>query len=95
MGLDVPDDKYISRVTVRLDASEESQISVLFSFDGGNWEKVGSKHTGKRWQRIDLPIPPQRYDTIRLRLQGKGSITLRSIAFTMAKSVGNITQKTR
>lgn len=95
MGLDVPDDKYISRVTVRLDASEESQISVLFSFDGGNWEKVVSKHTGKRWQRIDLPIPPQRYDTIRLRLQGKGSITLRSIAFTMAKSVGNITQKTR
>lgn len=95
MGLDVPDDKYISRVTIRLDASEESQINVSVSFDGEDWQKMAEKHTSEKRQRIDLPVIPHRYDTMRIRLNGKGAVTLRSIAFTMSKAGGNISQKTK
>lgn len=92
MGLDNPDDKYISRVTLRLDAEAESQITVWASYDGGSWEEVGMRHTADRWQRINLPFVPRRHDTMRLKLSGKGRITLRSVAYTFAKSNGNMVQ---
>ena len=45
IGLDNPDDKYVSRVTVRLDAQEKSQIAVLASYDAGPWVEIGAKYT--------------------------------------------------
>lgn len=93
IGLDNPDDKYVSRVTVRLDAQEKSQIAVLASYDGGPWVEIGAKYTGDKWQRINLPFVPVRHDTMRLRVRGNGQIALRSVAFTMAKSSGGMAQK--
>ena len=94
MGLDTPDDKYISRVTVRLDAAAESVATISASYDGGGWERVAVKHTGEKWQQVDLPITPRRHDLMRLRIQGKGQITLRSIGYTFARAVGSRVQNT-
>ena len=41
----------------------------------------------------DLPIVPRRHGTLRLRLRGKGQITLRSIARTFATAKGNLTEQ--
>ena len=48
----------------------------------------------KEWQdkrrSFDLPFVPRRHGTLRLRLKGRGQITLRSIAKTMAAAKGGI-----
>lgn len=92
MGLDTPDDKTVQRVTIRLDAEAESKVTVSASYDGGPWENVGMRHTKEKWQRIDLPFVPHRHDTMRLRLQGTGRITLRSVAYTFGRTSGNMVQ---
>lgn len=39
----------------------------------------------------DMPFVPRRHGTLRLRLKGRGQITLRSIAKTVAAAKGGIT----
>ena len=55
---------------------------------------------GKRWRSLaaqdvrrsyDMPFVPRRHGTLRLRLKGRGQITLRSIAKTVAAAKGGIT----
>ncbi len=41
----------------------------------------------------DLPLVPRRHSTLRLRLRGKGQITLRSIAKNMAAAKGGIVEE--
>ena len=45
IGLGDPDDKYCSRVTVRLDAMERTVVTLWASFDGGEWEEKGRVDT--------------------------------------------------
>lgn len=59
IGLSVPDDKYISRVTVRLDALAHTVVTVAASYDGGAFETLGTCAAGKDHQRINLPFVPR------------------------------------
>jgi hypothetical protein len=95
IGLDNPDDKYISRITLRMDAGEKSTVRVYASCDGESWEQIDEKEANAKWERLDLPFVPQRHDTLRLRIRGTGQVTLRSIAFTFASSRGKIVQGTK
>ena len=88
IGLTVPDDKYISRVTVRLDALAPSVVTLEVRYDGGSWEALRTCRAEKSRTRIDLPFEPRRHDLMQLRLKGTGQIALRSLAFTMAASTG-------
>lgn len=88
IGLTVPDDKYISRVTVRLDALAPSVVTLEVRYDGGSWETLRTCRAEKSRTRIDLPFEPRRHDLMQLRLKGTGQIALRSMAFTMAASTG-------
>ena len=45
IGLGSPDDKYCSRVTVRLDAMERTVVTLWASFDGGEWQEMGRVDT--------------------------------------------------
>ncbi len=94
IGLDTPDDKYISRVTLRLDAEQTSRVKVAASYDGGRWEELGGAKAAERRLRLDLPLAPRRYDTLRLRISGRGRVVLRSVAFTQAAARGNMIQNT-
>ena len=88
IGLGDPDDKYCSRVTVRLDAMERTVVTLWASFDGGEWQEVGRVDTAGKRVRVNLPFVPTRHDTMRLRLTGKGQIAVRSIAMTLSNSEG-------
>ena len=88
IGLGDPDDKYCSRVTVRLDAMERTVVTLWASFDGGEWQEVGRVDTAGKRVRVNLPFVPTRHDTMRLRLTGKGQIAVRSIAMTLSSSEG-------
>ena len=84
IGTDDPDEQYLSRLTLRLDAERNSKIEVAVSYDGGPWEKITTLYAAKQRQSFDLPFVPRRCGTLRLHLQGTGQITLRSIAKTLA-----------
>ena len=89
IGLNTPADKYISRVTLRVDAMAYSVVKLQASYDGGAWTDLGEAAVLNKWTRVNLPFVPTRHDTMRLRLTGTGQIAVRSIAFTMAESRGN------
>ena len=90
IGLDGAEDRYLSRLTLRLDAECSSTVEVAASYDGGPWETVASLTAQDKRRSFDLPFVPRRHGTLRLRLKGRGQITLRSIAKTMAAAKGGI-----
>ena len=90
IGMDAPEEQYLSRLTLRLDAEVPSRLEVSVSYDGSPWEKLAEKTVEAKRQSIDLPFVPRRCGTLRLRLEGAGQITLRGLAKTMAKAQGGI-----
>ena len=90
VGLDGTEQRYLSRLTLRLDAACVSTVEVAASYDGGPWETVAALTTEGSRRTYDLPFVPRRHGTLRLRLRGKGQITLRGIARTMAPAKGNL-----
>ena len=91
IGLDGAEDRYLSRLTLRLDAVCSSTVEVSVSYDGGSWEPAADITAEKPHCSYDLSFAPRRHGTLRLRLKGTGQITLRSIAKTMAAARGGIT----
>ena len=91
IGLDDAEDRYLSRLTLRLDAECGSTVTVAASYDGGPWETVAELAAQNVRRSYDMPFVPRRHGTLRLRLKGRGQITLRSIAKTVAAAKGGIT----
>ena len=88
IGLTETDDKYISRITLRLDAQTHSVVTLAASYDGGPWETLRTAAATGDHARLNLPFEPRRHDTMRLKLSGTGQIALRSVAFTLAGTTG-------
>ena len=88
IGMSVPDDKYVSRVTLRVDADGTGLVTLAVSYDGAPFEKVAACAAKGSHERLNLPFEPRRFDTMRIRLTGKGQMTLRSLALTLADSSG-------
>ena len=93
IGLDGAEDRYLSRLTLRMDAVCSSTVEVSVSYDGGSWEPAADITAEKPHCSYDLSFAPRRHGTLRLRLKGTGQITLRSIAKTMAAARGGITEQ--
>lgn len=72
MGLGVPDDKYIGRVTVRLDAAQDSTVALAVSYDGGAWQELTRCEVHEKYERLNVPFVPVRCDTMRLKISGTG-----------------------
>ena len=90
IGMDGTEQRYLSRLTLRLDAACISTVEVAVSYDGGPWETVQSLRTESTHRSYDLAFAPRRHSTLRLRLQGKGQITLRSLTRTLAAAKGGL-----
>lgn len=88
IGLTETDDKYISRITLRLDAQTHSVVTLAASYDGGPWETLRTAAATGDHARLNLPFEPRRHDTLRLKLSGTGQIALRSMVFTLAGTTG-------
>lgn len=88
IGLENTEQSYLSRLTLRMDAERTSTVEVAVSYDGGRWETVAQLTAQGSRRSYDLPFVPRRYGTLRLRLRGKGQITLRSLAKTVAPARG-------
>ena len=88
VGLDGTEQRYLSRLTLRLDAERTSTVEVAVSYDGGAWETVASLAAQGSRRSCDLPFVPRRADTLQLKIYGTGQMVLRSVAFTLAAATG-------
>lgn len=93
IGLDGTEQRYFSRLTLRLDAERTSTVEVAVCYDGGRWENIATLTARDSRRTYDIPFMPRRHGTLQLRLRGKGQITLRSVARTMAPAKGNLTEQ--
>ena len=92
LGMDSAEERYLSRLTLRLEAERGSVLEVAVRYDGGAWEVVDTLAARESRRSYDLPFVPRRHGTFRLRLHGRGQITLRSLARTMASARGGLLQ---
>ena len=89
IGLDRPEEQYLSRLTFRLEAEAKSRFELAVSYDGGAWETLAQRTADGR-HCFDIPFVPRRCGSLRLRLKGRGQITLRSLTRTSAAARGGI-----
>ena len=89
IGLDSPEELYLSRLTLRLEAEVKSRIEVAVSYDSGAWETLAQLTADGR-SCFDVPFVPRRCGSLRLRLKGRGQLTLRSLTRTSAAAKGGI-----
>ena len=89
IGLDSPEELYLSRLTLRLEAEVKSRIDVAVSYDSGAWETLAQLTADGR-RCFDVPFMPRRCGSLRFRLKGRGQLTLRSLTRTSAAAKGGI-----
>ncbi len=82
-GLSDPNQKYISKLNIRLSLDIGSEVTVAIQYNGsGVWERLCTIERPDL-NPFTLPIKPRRCDHFRLRLEGSGGIKIYSIAKTI------------
>lgn len=79
IGLDSPDEKYISRIRLRLELPIGSVFIVDAAYDNGDFSEV-ERINGDGLKPVNVVINPRRCDVMRLRFHGTGDFKLYSIA---------------
>lgn len=72
------DKKVYSQLKMRLSFAKSSELNVLISIDGGDWE-ILSRFINDRDKTEMLPIVPRRCDKFAIRLEGKGYCRIDSL----------------
>lgn len=72
------DKKVYSQLKMRLSFAKSSELNVLISIDGGEWE-ILSRFINDRDKTEMLPIVPRRCDKFAIRLEGKGYCRIDSL----------------
>lgn len=70
--------KGYSKLNLRLELEESAWLTVEVKSDNGNWNRVYTTHN-ERAKTILVPIKPNRCDSFKVRLSGKGSCRIRSM----------------
>lgn len=82
IGFDTPDRKYVSSVTVRLDCPPPSRSEIYIEYDGdGVWHRAAALYGSDSSHFVRLR--PERCDFFRLRFEGEGECTVRSVTRTL------------
>ena len=85
LGLEIPEQKYISRLTLRLCLEPGATLEVYVKYDSEPvWVKLGQAY-GTNLRSFSLPVHPRRCDHLRLKLQGTGMCKVYSITKTLEK----------
>lgn len=83
MGLDMPDNKYVSSISLRLSIEEDSTFRVYIQYDSdGEWKKVFDINATRK-KSFTIPIRVIRCDHFNLRFEGTGVFKL----FSYTKSI--------
>lgn len=83
IGIDSPDRKHISRLTLRLSMEVGAELTIYAQYDmEPEWVALGSIR-GTSLRSFSLPVRPRRCDHLRLRFEGVGDVKLYSITKTI------------
>ena len=83
IGTDMPDMKYVSRLTIRMSMAIGTTVRFLVQYDSmGGWEQLCSM-TGTNLRSFSVPVRPRRCDHLRLRIEGEGEARIYSITKTI------------
>lgn len=83
IGLGLPDNKYISKLLIRMEMAEAGTINVSLNYDGAEAWKNTVVVTTQALRTIMLPIIPRRCDHMRIRIFGTGDCKIYSITKTI------------
>ncbi len=79
-GLELPEKKYYSQITIRAIGEKGSKLKVDFEYNSsGVWENCTAK-TFERTGSMNIPFISPRCDHLRLRLRGEGNIKIISVS---------------
>ena len=79
LGLDLPENKYMSNLVVRADLAQGSKIKIEIKYENGPWEsKIDYAKPGLK--SFNVPIIPGRSDHLRMRLSGTGQCKVYSVS---------------
>ena len=83
IGINTPDAKYISRMSIRLQVPAGSYLKILAQYDiSPEWEEICSIR-GTDLRSFSIPVRPVRCDHMKLRFEGVGDAKIYSIAKTI------------
>lgn len=83
IGADSPDNKYLSRLTLRLWMAKNAEVRLAIRYDEElGWHPVAQLRGGALGS-VTLPLGVRRCDHLRLRLEGTGDMKLYSITRTI------------
>lgn len=83
IGADDPDQKYLSRLTLRVRIPVGARLRISVCYDStGVWESV-AELTGRDMRSFALPVKCRRCDHLQLKLEGVGDVKLFAITKTM------------
>ena len=78
-----PDKKYVSRYDLRMSMERDAKVQLYIEYDSsGMWSFQGEMKVN-RTGSVTLPVRPRRCDHLRMRLEGRGEVSLFSIARVM------------
>lgn len=79
IGLYDAENRFVSRLVLRLAGQRGTKLQIFASWDGGSWELLASRILANEHTLL-LPILPQRCSRMRLKLVGVGDVRLYSIS---------------
>lgn len=86
IGLETPDKKYLSKISIRLHLDEGASVRVSVEYDSlGTWKQVLAT-SAMQMKTLTVPIIPMRCDHMRLRLDGVGGCKVYSITKTFTEA---------
>lgn len=74
----VEDKKIYSKLKLRLNFEELSELKLSISIDDGEWELIGNVNT-RQGRTLTVPIVPRRCNRFAIKLEGKGYCKIESI----------------
>ncbi len=83
LGATTPDNKYVTRLDLRMNVAKGSKLSVHIEYDSmGGWERL-MEIEGLSLNTFTIPVIPHRCDHFRLKFEGEGDAKIFSISKTL------------
>ena len=86
LGATTPDNKYVSRIDLRMSVAKGSSVAVHIQYDSmGDWERL-MEIEGLTLTTFTIPVIPRRCDHFRLKFEGEGDAKIFSISKTLEET---------
>jgi hypothetical protein len=78
IGLDLPENKYITNLLVRANLDVGASLRIDVQYENGAWEKK-IEYARSGLKSFNVPVAPHRCDHLKMRISGNGGCKIYSI----------------